>query len=100
MLLQEPILGAGSGSCAEILNRDPELRIFQNGWDHHEISCEKEFFVFGRDMALIAGGTELEIGPGDLAIIQPGHGECVVGDEPNVLPERSGATKSSELSES
>jgi hypothetical protein len=46
---QEPILGAGSDSCAEILNRDPELRNFQNGWEHHEINCEKKFFVSGRD---------------------------------------------------
>ena len=49
-------------------------------------------------MVLMDDGTELEFGPGDLAIIQPGHDAWVVGDGPNVLLELSGATKTSELS--
>jgi len=95
---QEPILGAGSDSCAEILNRDPELRNFQNGWEHHEIRCEREFFVSGRHTALMEDGTEPEFGPRDLAIIQPGDDAWVVGDEPNVLLALSGATQPCELS--
>lgn len=32
-------------------------------------------------------GTETEFGPGDVAIMDPGHDVCVVGDDPNVLIE-------------
>ena len=64
-------------------------------------TCQKyhvKYFLSGRQMVLMEDGTELEFGPGDLAIIQPGHDAWVVGDEPNVLLELSGATKPSELS--
>lgn len=64
-------------------------------------TCQKyhvKYFLSGRQVVLMEDGTELEFGPGDLAIIQPGHDAWVVGDEPNVLLELSGATKPSELS--
>lgn len=64
-------------------------------------SCQKyhvKYFLSGRQMVLMDDGTQFEFGPGDLAIIQPGHDAWVVGDEPNVLLELSGATKPSELS--
>ncbi len=67
----------------------------------HTETCQKYhvlYFISGRLMVLMDDGTELEFGPGDLAIIQPGHDAWVVGDEPNVLLELSGATKPSELS--
>ncbi len=32
-------------------------------------------------------GTEVELAPGDFAVIEPGHNAWVVGDEPNVLLE-------------
>jgi len=32
-------------------------------------------------------GTWMEFGPGDVAIMQPGHDAWVVGDGPNVLIE-------------
>ncbi len=38
-------------------------------------------------------GTEMELIPGDVSVIQPGHNAWVVGDEPNVLLELSGAVK-------
>ena len=41
-------------------------------------------------------GAEAELGPGDLAIIQPGHNAWVVGDEPNVRLELVGAAKQTE----
>ncbi len=64
-------------------------------------TCQKyhvKYFLAGRQVVLMADGTELEFGPGDLAIIRPGHDAWVVGDEPNVLLELSGATRPSELS--
>jgi hypothetical protein len=38
-------------------------------------------------------GTEMEFGPGDVAIMQPGHDAWVVGDEPNVLIELADVVK-------
>ncbi|HLF17035.1 MAG TPA: hypothetical protein VI796_06370 [Candidatus Thermoplasmatota archaeon] len=38
-------------------------------------------------------GSEMEFGPGDVAIIPAGHDAWVVGNEPNVLLELSGAVK-------
>ena len=64
-------------------------------------TCQKyhvKYFLAGRQVVLMADGTELEFGPGDLAIISPGHDAWVLGDEPNVLLELSGATRPSELS--
>ena len=65
-------------------------------------SCQKyhvKYFLAGRQAVVMEDGTEFEFGPGDLAIITPGHDAWVVGDEPNILLELSGATKPSELSE-
>ncbi len=67
----------------------------------HTETCQKYhvlYFISGRLMVLMDDGAELEFGPGDLAIIQPGHDAWVVGDEPNVFLELSGATKPSDLS--
>ncbi len=64
-------------------------------------SCQKyhvKYFLAGRQTVVMDDGTQLEFGPGDLAIIKPGHDAWVVGDEPNILLELSGATKPSELS--
>lgn len=63
-------------------------------------SCQKyhvKYFLSGRQKIVMDDGTELEFGPGDLAIIKPGHDAWVVGDEPNVLLELSGATKPAEF---
>ena len=41
-------------------------------------------------------GTAMEQVPGDVSVIQPGHNAWVIGDEPNVLLELSGAVKQPE----
>lgn len=49
--------------------------------------CEVEhvgLVVSGRAMVLMNDGTEIELGPGDLFAIGPGHDSWVVGDEPYV----------------
>lgn len=38
-------------------------------------------------------GTEVELVPGDFAVIEPGHDAWVVGDEPNVLLEMAAIEK-------
>lgn len=38
----------------------------------------------GRLRARMASGEELEVGPGDVSVLEPGHDAWVVGDEPYV----------------
>lgn len=50
-------------------------------------TCEVEhvgLVVSGRVKVLMNDGTEIEMGPGDLFSIGPGHDSWVVGDEPYV----------------
>jgi quercetin dioxygenase-like cupin family protein len=50
-------------------------------------SCEvphTTLIVSGRIKTIMDDGTEAEGGPGDVAIIPPGHNSWVVGDEPCV----------------
>lgn len=51
-------------------------------------SCEEwhlRYVISGRQRLMMDDGTELEIGPGDVVAIPPGHDGWVVGDEPCVL---------------
>jgi uncharacterized cupin superfamily protein len=42
-------------------------------------------FLAGRQRVHMEDGTEMEFGPADVAILQPGHDAPLVGEEPNVL---------------
>jgi len=56
--------------------------------------CEAPHFqyvVSGRLHGVMADGTEMEVGPGDVAYMPPGHDGWVVGDEPVVLVDWNGA---------
>ncbi len=46
--------------------------------------------VSGRMKVVMDDGTEDEFGPGDVAIIPPGHNAWVVGDEPVVTIDFTG----------
>lgn len=53
-------------------------------------SCQRfhvKIFLAGQQRIRMYDGTEMEFGPGDVAIMQPGHDAWIVGDEPNVLIE-------------
>ncbi|MDZ4278363.1 MAG: cupin domain-containing protein [Dehalococcoidia bacterium] len=55
--------------------------------------CEAPHFQYtisGRARVHMADGTELDIGPGDVAVIPSGHDAWVVGDEPWVSVDWSG----------
>ena len=57
-------------------------------------SCEKRHFqytVSGRLGIRMNDGTEFELGPGDVALIEPGHDGWVIGDEPAVILDWAGA---------
>lgn len=69
---------------------------FQPGWRWSEHvkpiaqteSCEAShlgYFVSGRMNVVMDDGQEKEFGPGDFAVIPPGHDAWIVGDEPCVV---------------
>ncbi len=49
------------------------------------------FQVSGRMHVVLQDGTEMESGPGDVAVIPPGHDAWVVGNEPVVAVDWGGA---------
>lgn len=76
---------------------------FQPGWKWSEHvkpmagtdSCEAAhlgYAVSGRMKIVMDDGEELEIHPGDVVVIPPGHDAWVVGDEPCVLIDWQGFT--------
>jgi hypothetical protein len=62
---------------AKNLGTPDETRSFENGDS-------------GR-MHVVDDGREAEAGPGDAFVIAPGHDAWIVGDEPCVAPDWSGA---------
>ncbi|MEZ5098538.1 MAG: cupin domain-containing protein [Thermoleophilia bacterium] len=55
--------------------------------------CEAPHFqyvVSGRAAAQMADGTVIELGPGDVNLLPPGHDAWVIGDEPAVLVDWGG----------
>ncbi len=56
--------------------------------------CEAPHFqvvLQGRIAVRMADGTELELGPGDVNLLPPGHDAWVVGDDPAVVVDWGGA---------
>jgi quercetin dioxygenase-like cupin family protein len=75
---------------------------FEPGWSWEKCvkpivktnSCEAPhtaYIVSGRIKVVMDDGSEVEAGPGDAAIIPPGHNAWVVGDEPCVMIDFTGA---------
>jgi quercetin dioxygenase-like cupin family protein len=69
---------------------------FEPGWKWSEHvkpiagtdSCQAAhvgYYVSGRMAVRMDDGEELEYGPGDVAVIPPGHDAWIVGDEPCVV---------------
>lgn len=76
--------------------------VFEPGWrwsnDIKPVAgtdlCQAPHFLYqisGRMVVKMADGTEMESGPGDVAIIPPGHDAWVVGNEPVVVVDWGGA---------
>jgi uncharacterized cupin superfamily protein len=74
---------------------------FEPGWRWSEHvkplagtdSCQAAhlgYVISGRQRVVMADGTELEVGPGDVFAIPPGHDGWVVGDEPCVVLDFAG----------
>jgi len=49
------------------------------------------YVISGRMLIRMDGGSEVEVGPGDVFVCPPGHDAWVVGDEPCVALDFSGA---------
>ena len=52
-----------------------------------------QYVLQGTVHVVMADGTELDIGPGQVAVLPPGHDAWVVGDEPVVTVDWAGASK-------
>jgi quercetin dioxygenase-like cupin family protein len=76
---------------------------FQPGWKWSEHvkpiaktdSCQAAhtgYFVSGRMKVVMDDGEELEYGPGDFAVMAPGHDAWVIGDEPCIVIDWQGFT--------
>jgi uncharacterized cupin superfamily protein len=50
-----------------------------------------EYFISGRLRVVMDDGEEEEFGPGDAAVIPPGHNSWVVGNEPVIAVDFTGA---------
>jgi quercetin dioxygenase-like cupin family protein len=96
---------AGMGQL-ELVNSDVGAvgrATFQPGWRWSEHvkpiaktdSCQAAhtgYFLSGRMKVVMDDGEELEFGPGDFAVMAPGHDAWVVGDEPCVVIDWQGFT--------
>ncbi|MBI3287605.1 MAG: cupin domain-containing protein [Chloroflexi bacterium] len=61
-------------------------------------SCQRyhvKFILSGRQHVVTEDGTELVLGPGDVAVMPPGHDAWVEGDEQNILLELIGLVQGS-----
>jgi hypothetical protein len=90
---------ANDSGHLELVNLDagPVGRaVFKPGWrwskDVQPIaqtdSCQAAhacYFISGRMVVASDDGEEVEYGPGDLALMAPGHDAWIVGDEPCVV---------------
>lgn len=90
-----PFAGMGSGDVVSIGNGTVLKGRFDPGWRWSEHikpiagtdSCQSPHFLYvlsGHMHLVMDDGTEGDIGPNDVARIDPGHDAWVVGDEPCV----------------
>ena len=84
--------GHGHAEVLDMHGKTVLRTIFEPGWHWKDDigpiagtdSCQTHHFgycVSGRMRVVMDDGTELELGPGDLAEIMPGHDAEVLGDE-------------------
>jgi quercetin dioxygenase-like cupin family protein len=87
--------GKGEGKVLEVDGHVVLYGSFEPGWRWSEHikpiartdACEATHVMYvlsGRMNVVHNDGTKAEIGPGDAAIVEPGHDAWVVGDEPCV----------------
>ncbi|WP_163997133.1 cupin domain-containing protein [Pyxidicoccus caerfyrddinensis] len=78
--------------------------VFEPGWKWSQDvkpiagtdSCQAShagYVISGRMVVAMDDGTQAELGPGDIAIIPPGHDAWVVGNEPCVMVDFEGMSQ-------
>lgn len=98
-----PFAGDSGHLDLVVLEAGPVGRaVFQPGWRWSEHvkpiagtdSCQAAhacYFLSGRmHVVMTATGEEIEYGPGDVAVMAPGHDAWIVGDEPCVVVDWQG----------
>jgi quercetin dioxygenase-like cupin family protein len=90
-----PFEANGEVRLVTVGDREIGLAVFEPGWTWHDHvkpvagteSCEFPHFIYvisGRMRVVMDDGTEVELRPGDVASIPPGHDAETLGDEPCV----------------
>ena len=97
-----PFKGKGKADIVVVGGRTIGRGEFEPGWRWSENvkpiagtdSCQAPhtgYVISGRMHVVMDDGTEAEAGPGDAVVISPGHDAWIVGDEPCVMLDWSGA---------
>ena len=87
-----PFGGKGEGRVVNVGDRIVLYGTFEPGWRWSDNikpvagtdSCEATHVMYcisGRMGVAHNDGTQAEVGPGDIAVIEPGHDAWVIGDE-------------------
>jgi hypothetical protein len=96
-----PFAGKGSAAVMTVAGHPVLYGTFEPGWRWSEHlkpiagtdSCQATHLLYclsGRMRVEMSSGEQGEIGPGDVAAIEPGHDAWVVGDEPCVAVDFGG----------
>ena len=90
-----PFVDKGAGEMVTLSGRAVLKGTYKPGWRWSEhvgpiagtSSCESPHFLYvisGRMHVVMNDGAEAEVGPNEVARIEPGHDAWVVGDEPAI----------------
>jgi len=96
-----PFKDKGQAAVVNLGDGTAGLATFEPGWSWSEHvkpiagteSCEAPhmaYVVSGRMKIVMDDGTEAEVGPGDAAVIPPGHDAWTVGEEACVMVDFGG----------
>ena len=96
-----PFEGKGEGLVVNVAGHAVGKGIFEPGWRWSENvkpiagteTCQAPHLLYcvsGRMKVAMDDGSEGEIGPGEVASIEPGHDAWIVGDEQCVMVDFSG----------
>jgi quercetin dioxygenase-like cupin family protein len=88
--------GMGQVDLVDVASGGVGRATFQPGWQWSKHvkpiaktdSCQSAhlgYYISGRMKVVMDDGEEEEFGPGDYAVIPPGHDAWIVGDEPCVV---------------
>lgn len=96
-----PFEGKGHAAMVTVGGHATGRGVFEPGWKWSDNikpiartdSCQATHLLYcisGRMKVVMSDGTEGEVGPGDVASIDPGHDAWTVGDEPCVMVDFGG----------